>query len=641
MTRPSTPAVTITATSSSSTPPTWAKLQRELFDRAYAGVAPYMDKYTREDGTLIYRDDWVGGRDGLDDLYESFYNFPLLYLLGGDERLLPLAHRQWEAITRQGADFGLVSKEYEVGYDQFHQSEGNLFFYFLCAADPHNETLIARARRFAGFYMNEDPEAPNYDPEHNIIRAVHNGSKGPRWGYIDSPDVWSVGMQPYGLAFDDLPGITTYADVINTDQSERAKANRLALFNAINDRMGRGDSVANLPVTSLVTNAYLMTGDVAYRDWVRHYTGGWWARAEANDGIIPDNVGLNGEVGEYVGGRWYGAAYGWSWPHGYDSVIDAATVAALNATLLTGDTHWLDLPGRHFDMLYAKGRHVEDFRTIGSSISNAWVGKAAEQTGRYDAYVMPKRIRDSGWFDYQTIGIANTVACWSMSFDTAERDRLADLAAHEPYDWAQSYVFHSKGDDSHDRPWLAYLDGRFPDYPETILTQSLASVDERLQMIADDRADLSRVHIHHWQQRNPVTTEALIQLTLGAPQALYNGGSINSCFRYFDLDKQRPGLPADVSALVSAISRTTATLHLVNLSAAEARRLVIQGGFYGEHRMLAARVDGGDTVEIGGRDLVVVLPAGSEVTLEVSIDRLSRAPRYRLPDFAALDRPKG
>jgi len=30
--------------------------------------------------------------------------------------------------------------------------------------------------------------------------------------------------------------------------------------------------------------------------------------------------------------------------------------------------------------------------------------------------------------------------------------------------------------------------------------------------------DLTKVHEHHWQTINPVTTEALIQLTLGAPQ---------------------------------------------------------------------------------------------------------------------------
>jgi hypothetical protein len=25
-------------------------------------------------------------------------------------------------------------------------------------------------------------------------------------------------------------------------------------------------------------------------------------------------------VGEYMGGRWYGAMYGWSWPHGFYNI---------------------------------------------------------------------------------------------------------------------------------------------------------------------------------------------------------------------------------------------------------------------------------------------------------------------------------
>ena len=44
---------------------------------------------------------------------------------------------------------------------------------------PADAKYQARARRFAGFYMAEDPEAPNYDPVHKIIRSMENGSRGP------------------------------------------------------------------------------------------------------------------------------------------------------------------------------------------------------------------------------------------------------------------------------------------------------------------------------------------------------------------------------------------------------------------------------------------------------------------------------
>ena len=112
---------TITASIPCSRPPAWAVLERRLMDAMSDSVFPYLQKYTRaEDGELIWRDT-LKSRDGADDFYESFYNWPLLYLLGGADHLLELAHRQWEAVTRQLTRLGQVYHEYERGYDQFHQ----------------------------------------------------------------------------------------------------------------------------------------------------------------------------------------------------------------------------------------------------------------------------------------------------------------------------------------------------------------------------------------------------------------------------------------------------------------------------------------------------------------------------------------
>ena len=94
----------------------------------------------------------------------------------------------------------------------------------------------------------------------------------------------------------------------------------------------------------------------------------------------------------------------------------------------------------------------------------------------------------------------------------------------------------------------------------------------------------SRAHdIHHWQTLNPVTTEALIMLTLGAPQMLYNGGLLLAPLRYFDLEQRRPGLPKDVAALVSGVTQTELEVTLCNLSAVLPRSLVVQAGTLREH----------------------------------------------------------
>ena len=50
---------------------------------------------------------------------------------------------------------------------------------FLGLSDPNNAVYRERMKRFAGMYMNEDPEAPNYDPKTKVIKSLWTGSKGP------------------------------------------------------------------------------------------------------------------------------------------------------------------------------------------------------------------------------------------------------------------------------------------------------------------------------------------------------------------------------------------------------------------------------------------------------------------------------
>ena len=72
-----------------------------------------------------------------------------------------------------------------------HQSEADVLFYHLCLARPDSEVLQERARRFAGFYLNEDPEAINYDSQHKIVLSGLNGSKGAVVSDGDEPRSYS------------------------------------------------------------------------------------------------------------------------------------------------------------------------------------------------------------------------------------------------------------------------------------------------------------------------------------------------------------------------------------------------------------------------------------------------------------------
>lgn len=630
-------------------PPHWALLQRRLIDLMSDAINPFLEKYTRDDGSIIWHESWPPTRDGLDDFYESFGNWPLFYLLGGPDEVLDHAHRQWDAVTHQMANMGPYSpvhKEYERGYDQFHQSESYIYFYYLCMADPENEILIERARRFAGFFLNEDPDAQNYDPAKKIILAPHNGSTGPRWGLntvegSDRPPAfgYSPGMARYGLPLEHIEGIESYDDLKDPVLAQ-------SMGEAMNTQMGRGDVANNLLVTGLIVNAYLLTDDPKYRDWIVEYVDAWFERARQNGDLLPDNVGLSGEVGEYLGGRWYGGTYGWMWPHGLHNVGAAGIIAACNAFLVTRDLGYFDVARKQLDKVIALGKMLPSNAT--DVTLREHLLNLTDDSG--ETFVVPFRHRDAGWFDYQPVPMHLPTAIWNVTQAVDDWQRLEYLRERSGYDWRKVNSFRNKEDNGHEAAWLAYIHGDNPDYPEQTLAAAYEQVVRRIEQQRQDTADIQSVHIHHWQNLNPVTTEALVQLTLGAPQVIYYGGMLFCAVRYFDARKQRPGLPADVAALVEKVEADRVVLRLINLNVFEPREVMVQAGGLGEHRFVTARYTSitsesaypgevgsyvtpptevhQQTMPVNDRYVSVLLNPATEITIDFELARYAYPPSY-------------
>ncbi len=140
-------------------PPDWAVKQRYLMGLMDEAAETFVERYTRPDGTLIWRDAWPG-MDGSDDGYESFMSFALFYLLGGSERVHALARREWNAVTWQFTEYGQVRREYDAYYDWMHHGESSTYIYYLGMANPYHHVDRTRALRFAAMYAGLDPEAP-------------------------------------------------------------------------------------------------------------------------------------------------------------------------------------------------------------------------------------------------------------------------------------------------------------------------------------------------------------------------------------------------------------------------------------------------------------------------------------------------
>ncbi len=115
--------------------PAWAIEQRALLADLETEAIRFVERYAEPDGSLRWRAHWPG-MDGSDDPYEGFEDLPMLYLLGGGERLLELARRQWDAITWQWTEYGQVYREFDAYYDWMHHGESSALFYLIGMADP-------------------------------------------------------------------------------------------------------------------------------------------------------------------------------------------------------------------------------------------------------------------------------------------------------------------------------------------------------------------------------------------------------------------------------------------------------------------------------------------------------------------------
>lgn len=585
-------------------PPEWALLQRLLFDTLNQAALEFTARYTRPDGTLIWREHWPG-MDGSDDPYEGFCYFPLFYVLGGSEEIHQLSRKLWDAITWQWTEYGQIYREFDAYYDWMHHGESLIYTYYYGLADPTVLKDRQRAIRFASLYTGDDPEATNYDVDKRLIRSPINGSRGPR--FIQTAEDWSTHrevLDNYPPPFEDIPGVEGPTCPWSNDAVYEQILQRM------NKRMSRGDVPLNLTATSLAAHAFMYTGDDRWANWVFDYLDAWKERTDRNGGITPDNVGLSGQIGEYMDGKWWGGYYGWRWPHGSFTILEPLLIAGCNAALLDGDMDHLSLFRSQLDLLWGLGHEVDGRKLV------------------------PNKHLDSGWTDYRLMNPIHPIYLWSISMDPRDQERVERLGAGE--DWAQATSSFGKGWIGNTGPWYAYVTGKNPDYPTQILKVTYETIQRQLTRIRSDQGDPAGWDIHHWQLMTPMIVEGLVQLTLGAPMHIYHGGLLHARVRYYDAQAQRPGLPPSVAALVEQMSADSTTICMINLSPYEERDVIIQAGTFGEHCFDEAVVLGQDgeaagRQQVGGKWLRVVLPPGGGIRLQLQTRRYANQPSYDTP----------
>jgi hypothetical protein len=567
-------------------PPYWALLERELLRSQTAACAAFFAHYFDERGYLECVPRW-GGNDGPDDAAENLLNWTMLHALGAPDVVLDLYKRGWEGHLRQyteartvevelGRD-GMYYKEFPPTFDWFHIGEGLSAFILQGLSDPGDPAFARRTRGFAGFYLNEDPQAPNYDPQHRIIRSMFNGSRGPLLRQATALDWAGDPIEVEGR--------------FSPAHHERSFEEMLEHFREYTDIIG--DVPLNLGATTLAFNAYALTGEAKYRDWLLEYVDAWLERMAANGGIIPTNVGLDGTLGGAYGGRWWGGVYGWGFsvpvvPYtgqlAHRGYFDRLQYGFANALLLTGDRRYLAAWRAMFDLVNANAREVDG------------------QT-QY-----PHMYGDEGWYHFKPRPFAP--AALEVYYLTGDRTVL-DLLPAKPR-------------------WVAFLDGEDPAYPHEALLADLATVRERVELMRRDTSTPDTRMSDDMNHINPAQIDALNQLMLGGLPTGRAGYPLYCQVRYFDPARRRAGIPEDVAALVERFDDDTVTLTLVNIHQGEERTAIVQAGGYGEHQIVSVE-SAGATTQVDHRHLAVRLAPGAAGTLTLRLLRYANQPTFAFP----------
>ncbi|MDA9764507.1 hypothetical protein N9C83_04010 [Opitutales bacterium] len=623
-------------------PPAWALYERQLIKALDEAAIVFYDQYVDENGMLTFKERYESGMNSSDDMYEAFRGFSLHTALGGSHEIDKLNRMAWEGITKQFTRYGQIYREFDSNWDWMHHGEGYINFYPMGMVQPYNEKFLDRAVRFAAMYIGEDPEAQNWDPELKQMRAVMTGSRGPllEWNKRDWTPT-NANLTYYPLPFLDIPGIGSSTAWINDHPDNDQFA---ALVKAMSDRMAKGDVPINMISTPLIASAYMYTGDEKYVEWTTDYLTTWEKLTKRNNGIIPDNVGISGEIGEHTG-HWWGGYYGWVWPSG-THIMKTLVLSGKVATLLSGDTRWMNLARDQIGVLRENGFIENGAAFAESELRKRNVSEESIEKIRRGTSLVPWRHDHRGWYHYREENPELYLHLWYTSQSEEDWQHIERLAEAQK---------KSKGriTDS-DLEWAYFVKGLNPGYAERAFKNDLETIARKVEAIQGEQGYSETWVDNKWINMNPMVTRNLNRFSIGGIPIDTRGEMLHSQLRYFDGESKRSGLPKDVATLVTRIEPDWIEVEIVNLNQIESRSLIVQGGTYGEHRIQSVdytkanekqspvenpspresfndQADTKGSKEIDGIAFTVNLEPATASTLRIYLDRYSNKPSYAFP----------
>jgi len=306
-----------------------------------------------------------------------------------------------------------------------------------------------------------------------------------------------------------------------------------------------------------------------------------------------------------------------------------AVIASTCSLLLTGDYGYLELIPGQIEALVKMGKVREDGHLL-----------------------IPTRITEKGWTEYKTLWVRELAHLYHASMAPGDRDLFNRLyKGDKESNWREIRPEPDRRSGNSERARFLYYEGKNADWSVTILSSEYEQVLKQFELMVNDPRSTAEIARDSRWPANPCVVKGLTQVTMGAPQTIYNGGLNRATVRYFDADRARPGLPPDVAALVDSLGRDHVGVHLANTSRTETHRLIIQAGAFREHEFTQVGVGdpglgagsslpprGRDTergssppLQVNSKHFEVVLPPSASIRINAGLKRFSNKPSYAFP----------
>ena len=506
--------------------------------------------------------------------------------------------------------------------DFMHQAEGYQGLMHQGLSEPDNNLMQNRYRRFAGFYLNEDPDAQNYDPQHRIIRSFWTGSRGPMLREGNAYDWGGDLTRGKFHLLHHKDGGTTMMDYA---EEYPGIIHHFYYF----PQSTAGDHPLNLCATQLALNAFMLEHEKKYGEWLVEYADAWKERAKATEGNFPSNVGSNGRIGSAVAdkwyldkeaktGKWYMGTYGWNFSfyhwtkrHEHENhVFWGAWPGMGNAYLVTGDPSYIDALRTQMDNIYANKKIINGVAMVPTSYG---IHIDRDKPRKYDVFEVVEGKLDvpngqgvEGWYNWTPkLHISELIDIYLWSMDRKDLGRVRGNG------------------------WIDFLEGARPAYPEESLRKQLEIIRGRMEDMRNDPTTPD-TRLADWSLKyNPANVNELLRLMLGG-NLTGRIWTLHTRVRYFDPEKRRAGLPPDVASLVTKMEGGITRIKLVNINQLTSRKVVVQTGAYGEHECLWV-VIGDKEYPVKRRHFTVHLDPGAGAELIISVKRYANLPTLSFP----------